>query len=75
MPATASLAIAGPSLATEGAPPRSRPASASGPARPPWTTTLSREDKVSLTLPCMNEFDVKKRIEGEPVKLNTSVRL
>jgi hypothetical protein len=40
-----------------------------------FTKAWSKTDKVSLTLRWLKEFDVKNRIEGDPLMLNVSISL
>lgn len=40
-----------------------------------FTKSWSKQDKVSLTLRWLKEFDVKNRIKGEPLELNMSISL
>lgn len=40
-----------------------------------FTKSWSKEDKISLTLRYMKEFDVKNRIKGDPLVLNMNISL
>ena len=40
-----------------------------------YSKSWSKENKVALTLRWLKEFDVKNRIEGEPLELNVSISL
>ena len=40
-----------------------------------YSKAWSKENKVALTLRWLKEFDVKNRIEGEPLELNVSISL
>jgi len=40
-----------------------------------YSKSWSKESKVALTLRWLKEFDVKNRIEGEPLELNVSISL
>ncbi len=40
-----------------------------------YSKAWSKENKVSLTLRWLKEFDVKNRIQGEPLELNVSISL